>query len=169
MPCSSFRVPRKSASCFAFPLAVAVDATVARADEADDQFAVAAGHYDRQRWKLAVDEFQAFVQSIPTIAGRTSASSFSARPFGSWASRRGRPHFQEYARREPDGKYGERRVVRLGESAYLAGNFAAAKPDWPLSGKISGRSAERLRVALPGRHCLAGSDVRRRPAISATD
>ena len=55
-------------------LAVAALGPATRLDaaESDDQFAVAAGHYDRQQWKLAVEEFRTFLRNIPRTAGRQS-------------------------------------------------------------------------------------------------
>ena len=38
---------------------------IVRADEADDQYAVAAGHYQAARWSLAVDEFQSLLKNHP--------------------------------------------------------------------------------------------------------
>src|SRR5687768_8619397 len=64
---------------FAPVLAVALFSTltaVAFADEADDQFAVAAGHYSAQRWQLAADEFQRFLAQYPEHARQAKATFF---------------------------------------------------------------------------------------------
>ncbi|MCH8241282.1 MAG: hypothetical protein IH897_01575 [Planctomycetes bacterium] len=49
-----------------FVLSILLVATLAPAfslaDEADDQYAVAAGHYARKRWELAVEEFREYLQ-----------------------------------------------------------------------------------------------------------
>src|SRR5690606_8459403 len=39
--------------------------SLARADEGDDQYAVAAAHYSGGRWKLAAEEFQTLVDDFP--------------------------------------------------------------------------------------------------------
>jgi len=36
-----------------------------RADEALDQYAVAAGHYARQQWAFAAEEFEAYLREFP--------------------------------------------------------------------------------------------------------
>ncbi|NQU24695.1 MAG: hypothetical protein HQ567_25720, partial [Candidatus Nealsonbacteria bacterium] len=43
-------------------------AVAARADEADDQYAIAAGHYGQGRWKMAVEEFRKFLDGFPNHA-----------------------------------------------------------------------------------------------------
>ena len=45
----------------ALALAMAFVPNQAGADAIDDQYAVAAGHYDRQRWDLAIEGFRGFV------------------------------------------------------------------------------------------------------------
>ena len=104
--------------------------TAARGDEADDQFAVAAGHYDRQQWKLAVEEFQTFLDKYPHDR-RVNRGVFF---LGEALLQLGklddaRRQFHQYVAREPGGKYARAALFRSGEAAYLAGNFAAAKPD----------------------------------------
>ena len=57
------------------------------ADEADDQYAVAAGLYDRQQWKPAVDEFQTFLQKFPNDPRANQARLLPRRgPAASWAN-----------------------------------------------------------------------------------
>ena len=46
-------------------LAVSLLPSLARADAAQDQYQVAAGHYSQSRWELACDEFQAFLRDHP--------------------------------------------------------------------------------------------------------
>ena len=45
--------------------ALGVRAVALQADVADDQYAVAAGHYAQQRWTLAAEEFRTFLQRYP--------------------------------------------------------------------------------------------------------
>jgi TolA-binding protein len=58
-------------------IAVALAAQV-RADPADDQFAVAAGHYSRGRWQMAADEFQIFLRDYAEHARAARAGFFLA-------------------------------------------------------------------------------------------
>ena len=100
------------------------------ADPSDDQFAVAAGHYDHGRWKLAVEEFRAFLEKYPHDR-RAGESVFL---LGEALLQAGqfddaRRQFQSYIHREPQGKYVRAATFRVGEAAYLAGDFEKAKPD----------------------------------------
>ena len=109
---------------------VVMVATAVRADQADDQFAVAAGNYDRQQWKPAVDEFQTFLKNYPNDR-RANQSRFF---LGEALVQLGKldaagQQFHQYLTHEPDGKYARVALFRAGESAYLAGNLAAAKPE----------------------------------------
>ena len=44
------------------------------ADEAADQFALAADHYSHQRWDLASEEFKAFLDRFPSHERASNAS-----------------------------------------------------------------------------------------------
>lgn len=100
------------------------------ADEADDQFAVAAGHYARQRWKLAVEQFQAFLEKYPHHAKANQGVFYLAEAqvqvgdFGEAEA-----SFREYLKREPGGKYARPALFRAGETAYLSGKSELAKAD----------------------------------------
>ena len=143
-----------------------------RADEADDQFAVAAGHYDHGQWKLAVEEFRTFRQDIPTTAGQNVCVFFLGEALlqlGKFDE--ARRQFHEYASREPEGKYARAALFRSGEAAYLAGESRRGQArSRTLPGEVSRRSAGMsLRAALPGRHRPGPAATRRRPpATSAT-
>ena len=128
--------------------------------EADDQYAVAAGHYDRQR----VETRRRGVSGVRREVSQRSPgkrvhvlSRRGAAPVGQ--IRRGPPAVPDYSSREPQGKHAAAALFGAGEAAYLAGDFAAAKPDWTLSGKVSQRPAERLRLALSGRHRVVAGDA----------
>lgn len=98
------------------------------ADEADDQFAVAAGHYAQQRWKFAVEEFEAFLKSHPEDRRAAESLFFLGEALlqlGHHAD--GQTKFQEYLRREPAGPHARSALFRAGEAAYLAGKTAEAK------------------------------------------
>jgi cellulose synthase operon protein C len=105
-------------------------AAAARANEADDQFALAAGNYDRQQWQLAVENFQRFLEKQPTDR-RANQSAFF---LGEALIQLGklddaREYFRQYASRDPKGKYVRVALFRAAESAYLAGRFDVAKPE----------------------------------------
>src|SRR5271157_4374361 len=53
-------------------------AALARADEAGDRFAAAAGDYRAKRWKLAAEEFQAFLDKYPAHANANQCYFFQA-------------------------------------------------------------------------------------------
>lgn len=101
-----------------------------RADEADDQFAVAAGHYDRGHWKLAAEEFRVFLEKHPADRRANHAIFFLGEAMlqlGQFDD--ARTQFQKYANREPEGKYARAALFRSAEAAYLAGRFDAARPE----------------------------------------
>jgi TolA-binding protein len=107
-----------------------LSAAVARADEAGDQFAVAAGHYDAKRWKLAVEEFQAFLDKYPNHANFSQCLFFQAEALlqlGKYDA--SHEKLQEYLRREPEGRYARPAMFRSGEAAYLAGKTADAEKE----------------------------------------
>jgi cellulose synthase operon protein C len=104
--------------------------TPPRAGEADDQFAVAAGHYDNQRWKMAIEEFQAFVEKYPDDPRVNQGVFFLGEALLQLGKTDdARRHFQTYTGRDPQGKYAKAALFRSAEAAYLAGNFDAAKPE----------------------------------------
>ena len=55
------------------------------ADEADDQYAVAAGHYAQGRWQMAVDEFHNFLRDHLEHVRAAQALFFSGEARCSWA------------------------------------------------------------------------------------
>lgn len=122
--------PHRTVLAAGLAIAILIVATPLHADEADDQFAVAAGHYDSQRWKLAVEEFQKFQEKYPGDQ-RMHKSVFY---LGEAMIQLGkvdeaRDHFRKYIGLEPDGKHAKPAMFRAAEAAYLASNFDAAKPE----------------------------------------
>ncbi len=98
--------------------------------QADDQFAVAAGHYAEQRWKLAVEEFQVFLQEYPNHAKANQATFFLAEAqlqVGDFPEAEVR--FREYLKQEPGGKLARPALFRAGETAYLTGKADLAGAD----------------------------------------
>lgn len=99
-----------------------------RADQADDRYAVAAGHYAQARWDLAAEAFHEFLdahadddradQSVFYLAGALLQSGHHDE-----AQRQ----FAEYLRRAPDGPHARAARFRQGEAAYLDHRFPEAK------------------------------------------
>ena len=101
--------------------------TPAKAGEADDQYAVAAGHYAHQRWQLAAEAFQALLAAHPDFAKRDLAAFYCGESLlqlhrhdeaAVW--------YRDYLRRSPAGPQARQSLFRLGESAYLSGKNEAA-------------------------------------------
>jgi len=91
------------------------------AGEADDQFAVAAGHYSAQRWQLAAEEFQRFLAEYPEHAKQAKATFFLGEALvqiGKFDE--AHRQFAEVLARDPQGKYARQSLFRAGESAFLA-------------------------------------------------
>lgn len=120
------------AACCA--LAVALGMLPARAGEApsvtdaDDQYAVAAGHYAQQRWNFAAEEFQAFLAKYPTHSKRPQGLFF----LGETLIQLGRneeahQRFEEYLKLSPPGEHARQALFRSGEAAYFANQSAKAK------------------------------------------
>lgn len=111
---------------------VALLASVGRAlaGPADDQYAVAAGHYARQLWKLAAEEFDVFLAEYPEHPRADQSVFFLAEALlQSGATEQAEARFREYLARDSDGKYAGPALFRAGESAYLLGKMAAARTD----------------------------------------
>jgi TolA-binding protein len=120
----------RARATFGLLLAVAVCSLPARADEADDRYAVAAGHYARKRWQFAAEEFRTFVDQYPGHPNASQAVFFLAEAL----TRLGRldeaaGHFRDYLKREPQGRFAAPALFRVGEAAYLCGKLDLAKPE----------------------------------------
>ena len=108
---------------------VAALATVrAVADEADDQFAVAAGLYSQQRWAMAADEFRGFLKAYPGHA-KAAQSQFY---LGETLVQLGRYDeatacFRQYLQADPNGRFARSALFRVGEAAYLGGRRDQAR------------------------------------------
>ncbi|MBW3596674.1 MAG: tetratricopeptide repeat protein [Planctomycetes bacterium] len=120
-------------------------ASWALAGPAEDQYAVAAGHYAAGRWKLAVEEFDAFLTRFPSHEMADAVRFFSGEALvqqGRYPEARQR--FAEFLQRQPDHKHATQARFRSGEAAYLAGDAEAAR-----------RGLEEFRRLEPG-HSLNG-------------
>jgi len=118
-----------------------------RADEADDRYAVAAGHYAHKRWQFAAEEFRAFVEGYPGHPKASQAVFFLAEALTQLGKLdEAATHFRDYLAREPSGQFAAPALFRAGEVAYLAGKLDSAKgelgrflgahPDHPLNGYV---------------------------------
>lgn len=111
-------------------LALAAAAGVVWAGPAEDQFAVAAGHYQAKRWKLAAEEFQAFLADHADHANSTRATFYLAeslvqlRRFDEAAGQ-----FREFLKRAPEDRLARKALFRCGEASYLAGRFDDAQAE----------------------------------------
>jgi len=109
-------------------LAISCCAPSVRGDEADDQYAVAARHYEAARWELAIDELTSFLTAFPDHPRAESVTFYLAESFmqlGRWDDACAR--FADYLQRSPDGKHALQSHFRLGEAHYLAGRMAEAR------------------------------------------
>lgn len=117
---------------FVAPLALAwaVMAQLAWAGPADDQFAVAAGHYKAKRWKLAAAEFQTFLADYAEHQNAHRARFYLAeslvqlRRFDEAAQQ-----FRDFLTRAPDDRLARKALFRSGEASYLAGHFDQAEAE----------------------------------------
>ncbi len=102
--------------------------SAAGADEAGDQYAVAAGHYARTRWGLAVEEFEAFLERYPEHAQTGPALFF----LGEALVQQGKfekagVHFQSLLANHPDSGYIRLAKFRASEAIYLQGDLKLAR------------------------------------------
>ena len=141
--------------------AAVVAERAARADQSDDQFAVAAGQYDRYQWKLAVEEFRTFLDKYPNDRRASECVFFlgeALRQLGDYGE--ARRQYQTYSSREPKGTRAPAALFGAGEAAYLAGDLLVAKAD--LTRFVEAYPNDRLNAfALPylGDIALSTGDV----------
>ncbi|HWB13866.1 MAG TPA: tetratricopeptide repeat protein [Pirellulales bacterium] len=126
---------------------LALVAHAALSGPAEDQYAVAAGHYKEKRWKFAADEFQAFLVQNPEHASASKArfylgeSLLQLRRFDDAAQA-----FRAFAEHAPQDRLATKARFRAGEAVYLAGRYAESQaelerfytdfPDDPLNGYV---------------------------------
>lgn len=119
-----------------------VSSSAFAAEDADDQYAVAAGLYDRQQWKLAAEEFRRFLEANPNhqkagealfFLGESLLQSAQADQSAGRAkeARDGFEQadalFREYLRRSGDGSLARQAMFRSAEMAYFLGKSDAAR------------------------------------------
>ncbi|MGM0489443.1 MAG: tetratricopeptide repeat protein [Planctomycetota bacterium] len=95
---------------------------------ADDQYAVAAHHYAKARWELAIEEFTQFLEDYPDHDRADSVVFFLAESLVQ-VERYQAAHarFSEYLERSPEGKYERQSRFRVGETLYLDGKHREAR------------------------------------------
>ncbi len=99
-----------------------------RAGEAEDQYAVAAGHYAAQRWQLAVDEFRALVKDHPDDANSVKEHFFLGEALVQLGKNdEAAAEFKQVLARDPNGQFARQALFRAGETAFLAGQRDAAR------------------------------------------
>ncbi len=119
-------------------------ARAARADSADDQYAVAAGHYASEHREMAVDEFSALLKDHPDSPKANQATFFLGEALvqlGRYSDAHAR--FVLFLERDPHGALASQALFRAGETAVLDGKndpareaftkFRAAYPEDPLN------------------------------------
>lgn len=132
----------------------------ARADEADDQYAVAAGHYTRQQWEFAAEEFETFLARYPQHPKFDDGVFFLAETLVQLDRYdQARARFHQYLDRAPEGEHAKSALFRSGEVDYLTGNYTPARrtldqfasryPDDPLNAYV---------LAYLGDIALSGGD-----------
>ena len=103
---------------------------VARADDAEDQFTVAAKHYTHARWKLAVAEFTSYLTQFPAgthvdrVTFYLGESLVQLKQFD--LARERFAHFCEHA---DSSELTPRAHFRMGEMSYLLGDSVRADRD----------------------------------------
>ncbi len=103
-------------------------ASIALADEADDQFAMAASHYSAKRWNMAIDSFRKFLHDYPENAKHCKALFFEAESLvqlGRHAE--AAPLFLDAMAEEPSGPYARQSLFRVAEAAVKCGKTDEAQ------------------------------------------
>jgi cellulose synthase operon protein C len=101
------------------------------AGPADDQYAVAAGHYKLKRWKFAADEFQSFLADYPQDARAADVrfylgeSLLQLRRFDDAAE-----VFRDFTQHSPQHRLAIKARFRAAEAIYLAGHFDQAQAEF---------------------------------------
>jgi len=100
-----------------------------RADEATDQYAVAAAHYAAHRWDLAATEFRTLLDRFPLSARANEARYFLGESLvQSHHFRQAAEVFGQLLDKQPEPQIARRAVFRQGEALHLAGDATAAEP-----------------------------------------
>ena len=97
-------------------------------NEADDQYAVAAGHYAQKQWELAAEEFTTFLERFPRHPQAPQGVYYLGEAFlQSGRLEKAQKRFDQYLRQYPQGKFGRAAAFRAAETAYLSSNYPLGK------------------------------------------
>lgn len=100
-----------------------------RADEATDQYAVAAAQYAARRWDLAAIEFRSLLDRFPQSARVNEARYFLGESLvQSGHFRQAAEVFKQLLSKKPEPQLARRALFRQGEALHLAGDATAAEP-----------------------------------------
>ncbi|MBN2293487.1 MAG: tetratricopeptide repeat protein, partial [Pirellulales bacterium] len=95
---------------------------------ADDQYAVAAGHYSQKQWELAAEEFTTFLENFPQHPKTPEGVYYLGESFlQSGSLENAQKRFEQYLSENPEGKLRREATFRAAETAYLSGNYKLAK------------------------------------------
>lgn len=143
-------------------LLLAATTSSARGGQAEDQYAVAAGHYARGEWNLAVLEFTVLLERFPSHSKAEESRFFLSEALVQQGKREeAATKFNEYLARSPEGPHAPQARFRLAETDYLAGRFDRAKQG--LEAFWAARPGDPMGIyVLPylGEIALAGNDPR---------
>lgn len=113
------------------------------ADEADDQYAVAAGVYARRQWKLAAEEFRSFVEKYPKHPKCAESLFFLGETLLQLEKYDlANVRFREYLQRQPQGEFALSASFRAAECLYFLNQFDRAKTE--LAAFAAKHSADKL-------------------------
>ncbi|MBC8351833.1 MAG: tetratricopeptide repeat protein, partial [Planctomycetes bacterium] len=103
-------------------------ATGVRADQASDQFTLAADHYSQQRWDLASTEFEAFLEQFPSHERASRASFYAGESLLQLKKYNdARVLYQRVFSQTPNSQFARQATFRAAEMLFLAGNHEEAK------------------------------------------
>ncbi len=114
------------AACAALSLTVGSMATV-RAEPADDQYRLAAVHYQHKRWDLAASEFRTFLAEYPRNARADRAQFYLGEAHVQLRDFPAAAHCFAAAQRSTSAALARKALFRTGEAHYLAGRSVDAE------------------------------------------
>ncbi|MBX9791515.1 MAG: tetratricopeptide repeat protein [Pirellulales bacterium] len=112
-------------------VALAIVAQAARAEPADDQYAVAAGHYAQGRWQLAVDEFSRFLKDFAGHSRQAQAQFYLAEALVQLERYdEARTSFKALLANHPEHRSAAQARFRSAEAAYLGRHTDEARDEF---------------------------------------
>lgn len=114
--------------CVLLGAATMFSAGTTQAGEAEDQYAVAAGHYAQKHWELAAEEFTTFLERFPQHHRVPQGVYYLGEIFlQSGQLEKAQKRFDQYLREHPDGKFRRAATFRAAETAYISTNYPLGK------------------------------------------